>query len=338
MDFVCLSCDTITNYPPHRFLDIFRLQSPTFACIVAPALEVGLETSNTKKDEEFDTLEYTAIDPTKSRLLMSLPRIEMDDDDDEDEDDRVVKLRMTMLETFGVVSMSAKLRDAHAYVFKKWVAEFVKEEFAVKNVTYGIKEDLIPLLVKAQYSQRVFDEWRLGHYLSLPADLSDEARARSSTGGGFVGTKENELLCTAVVVRDGHAFRAKTSWTYLEGNRLVAKSITEAAASATIAKGAQVGPDSLVGHSTTIGEKTSVKKSVIGNHCVIGKNVKLAGTVIMDHGVIEDNASLTNCIICTRAKVEESAVLKECQVAPGVIVEKEARPKGGEIFEQEILE
>ena len=44
----------------------------------------------------------------------------------------------------------------------------------------------------------------------------------------------------------------------------------------------------MVGHTTKVGERTSVKKSVIGRHCVIGKMVKVVGCVILDHCVIAD--------------------------------------------------
>lgn len=44
----------------------------------------------------------------------------------------------------------------------------------------------------------------------------------------------------------------------------------------------------MVGHTTKVEERTSIKKSVIGKHCVIGKLVKILGCVILDHCVIAD--------------------------------------------------
>ena len=51
---------------------------------------------------------------------------------------------------------------------------------------------------------------------------------------------------------------------------------------------AQISSDSIVGHTTKIGERTSIKKSVIGKHCVIGKMVRIVGCVILDHCVVAD--------------------------------------------------
>lgn len=44
----------------------------------------------------------------------------------------------------------------------------------------------------------------------------------------------------------------------------------------------------MIGHTTKVCERTSIKKSIIGKHCIIGKMVKVVGCVILDHCVIED--------------------------------------------------
>jgi translation initiation factor eIF-2B subunit gamma len=51
---------------------------------------------------------------------------------------------------------------------------------------------------------------------------------------------------------------------------------------------AQISADSVVGESTQISERTTIKRSVIGRHCVIGKMVKITGCVLLDHCVVED--------------------------------------------------
>lgn len=49
-----------------------------------------------------------------------------------------------------------------------------------------------------------------------------------------------------------------------------------------------ISADSMVGGSTRIEERSSVKRSVIGKHCHIGKMVKITGCVILDHCVISE--------------------------------------------------
>ena len=44
----------------------------------------------------------------------------------------------------------------------------------------------------------------------------------------------------------------------------------------------------MIGRSTKVDERASIKRSVIGKHCVIGKMTKIVGCVLLDHCVIAD--------------------------------------------------
>ncbi|KAJ1559605.1 hypothetical protein HK405_009987, partial [Cladochytrium tenue] len=128
------------------------------------------------------------------------------------------------------------------------------------------------------------------------------ARQHSSTGGGFVGTGSSvtgvsgasPVVCTAVVVKPASAgeycFRAQTQWTYLEGNRNMARHFPDGLVSDSVqlSQKTAIGNNSMVGEGTRIGERTSIKKTIVGSHCVIGKNVSISGSVVMDHCIIED--------------------------------------------------
>ena len=51
---------------------------------------------------------------------------------------------------------------------------------------------------------------------------------------------------------------------------------------------AQISGDSMIGLSTRVDERASIKRSVVGKHCVVGKMTKIVGCVLLDHCVIED--------------------------------------------------
>lgn len=51
---------------------------------------------------------------------------------------------------------------------------------------------------------------------------------------------------------------------------------------------AQISSDTIIGDSTQVSERTTVKRSVIGRHCIIGKMVKVTGCILLDHCVIEE--------------------------------------------------
>ncbi|KAG8903347.1 hypothetical protein FRB99_003409 [Tulasnella sp. 403] len=154
-----------------------------------------------------------------------------------------------------------------------------------------------------------------------------------------------EVRCSYVAHRlsNGIAIRTNTLKTYFDANRMCLRegsftspshhqqsqasvSITTTAPVQTgpheqlIDQKAQISTDSVVGLSTRVGERTSIKKSVIGSHCTIGKNVKISGCVLMDHVVIKDGAKLDNSIISRHTVVEERCAVKDSETATGVVL------------------
>jgi len=102
---------------------------------------------------------------------------------------------------------------------------------------------------------------------------------------------------------------------------------------------ATISSDSLVGSSSRVGERTSIKKSIIGSHCIIGKNVKISGCVIMDHTVVKDGyvvrkgractancidqlfrCKLDNSIFSRHMTIDERCSVKDCEAATGVVL------------------
>jgi translation initiation factor eIF-2B subunit gamma len=57
---------------------------------------------------------------------------------------------------------------------------------------------------------------------------------------------------------------------------------------ALIDQKAQISADTIIGDSTKVSERTTIKKSIIGRHCIIGKMVKIVGCILLDHCIIED--------------------------------------------------
>lgn len=51
---------------------------------------------------------------------------------------------------------------------------------------------------------------------------------------------------------------------------------------------AQIGGDVMIGDSSRVGERTTIKRSVVGAHCIIGKHVRVVNSVLMDHVQLAD--------------------------------------------------
>ena len=132
-----MSCDLITETSPHVVLDPHRSLNPTMTAMLYDMTKTmtGSERSIPKDDE---SMEYIGMDPSSSQLLFTAAASDLDDD---------LPLRINLLHKFPRLSVSTQLRDAHLYVFKKWILELI-----VKNKSLSsIKLDLVPLLLDAQY-------------------------------------------------------------------------------------------------------------------------------------------------------------------------------------------
>ncbi|BFG37078.1 hypothetical protein CerSpe_233520 [Prunus speciosa] len=80
-------------------------------------------------------------------------------------------------------------------------------------------------------------------------------------------------------------------------------------------RSAQIGPFTVIGSGTKIGNTTKISNSVIGEGCSIGSNVSIEGSYIWDNVTIEDGCKLRHAIVCDGVIVKSGAVLE-----PGVVL------------------
>ncbi|XP_050367025.1 uncharacterized protein LOC126785390 [Argentina anserina] len=80
-------------------------------------------------------------------------------------------------------------------------------------------------------------------------------------------------------------------------------------------RSAQIGPFTVIGNGTKIGDNTKISNSVIGEGCSIGSNVSIEGSYIWDNVTIEDGCKLRHAIVCDGVIVKSGAALN-----PGVVL------------------
>lgn len=82
-----------------------------------------------------------------------------------------------------------------------------------------------------------------------------------------------------------------------------------------LSRSAQVGPFSVIGYGTKIGNNTKISNSVIGEGCNIGSNVSIEGSYIWNNVVIENGCELKHAILCDGVIMKSGAILE-----PGVVL------------------
>ncbi|KAJ3040929.1 Centromere/kinetochore protein zw10 [Rhizophlyctis rosea] len=315
-DFIVLTCDFVTDLSPQTFFDTHRIQKPTVTSLFYNFQKLASGAERVPKD---DREEYIGIDQSENRLVLLKSRADVSED---------VPIRTTMMERFPKTRIHTNLRSGHVYIFRRWVIDFLCKT-KTPNIN-SIRLDLLPLLVECQYRSAFYKREGIDKLRASDVDILKDARAKSSSGSGNNAEEDDGVKCIAVVCKEEFTARARSIWTYGEINRHLAKNAGDhrIAPSAEVSSRAQIGPDSMIGEGSKMGERCSVKKSVIGAHCTIGKNVQIARSVVMDYVVIEDNVKLEGCVVCNNAKVEEKSNLKDSEVAAGVVVVKDTTGKG----------
>ncbi|RMZ12074.1 hypothetical protein D0862_02777 [Hortaea werneckii] len=139
----------------------------------------GLEGISTKKDET-DFLATVAVEaptvpaPTGSvrenveEVVMCMPTDTLNDKLEEDKG--VLRVRQRLIERFGKVKMRMKYRDAHVYIFPKWIMDF-----AAKNERFdSISEDVLGWWAKSRWQESLIPKLGLDEVLAPHQPSSDE--------------------------------------------------------------------------------------------------------------------------------------------------------------------
>ncbi|TFK54400.1 UDP-3-O-glucosamine N-acyltransferase [Heliocybe sulcata] len=352
-DFVVLPCDFVppSSLPLSRILNKFRTESISDGCIATACWFAPHRSEKGATPDEWGEHDFTSpivYDPVTGTLL------HVDTPDDVDRNGEEIELRIGLLTKYPRTRLSSSLQDSHVYVCRRSVLDAL----AQKPTYDSLREEFFPWLCKVQY-QRTKRE-RYGSVLTPATNILDQRVAlRHSTSGipddllheknqttpldeknvGYSAppspTSDEDkdgadasLRVGLVMHRDPSelAARANTLRSLLELNRATLSKAqwtlpTDPADRALIDPKAQISSDSIIGESTRIEERTSIKRSVIGKHCMVGKMAKVVGCVLLDHCVIEEGAKLDNCILGKNTKIGSKAGLSWCVTQGGYEVE-----------------
>ena len=77
----------------------------------------------------------------------------------------------------------------------------------------------------------------------------------------------------------------------------------------------KIGPFTVIGSGTSIGNNTEISYSVVGEGCSIGSNVTIENCYIWHNVTIEDGCKLKHSIVCDGVTMKSGAALE-----PGVVL------------------
>lgn len=301
-DFCVMPCDLQTNAQLGAVLDAHRVHQGAVTALV-----VQQEKDEKKKVK---TEDFIIVDEMTDALLMIAEKSQLKE---------ALEIRRTLFDKYPRVAVRSDLADPHFYVFAHWVLDVLEK----KSDFVSIKRDLLPFLLRKQYSMTTAD------IDSFPPEASEEANPRiqhlalgmSSSERSWVPGPDGAglLHCHAFVVDAAkpteRCQRVNTLGAYADVNRMLAKAYRpDSAAQAALESlpARLIGSECVVGPGlTATGEGSSVKRSVVGANCTIGAGVKIVDCVLMDNVTIEDGCSLNGVTVCSGAHVEQACELRQ---------------------------
>lgn len=327
-DVLIVSCDMVTDVNLHPVLDVFRKHSAGIvALFFHPQPSDASSVTPGPKTKQKPERDLVGLDTETSRLVFLASISDFDD---------TVSMPRRLLRKHPNISMFSQLTDAHFYVIRKWVVDYL----AYGKSFSTLKGEMIPYIIKKQSSRHniskkdddtsaslVDDDRKDLFHFAQEDTLVHMIRELSSyndhTGDMKPAYHGDPIRCYAFLApSDKFGIRANTVAAYCDINRRIKQrwgSITGSCELTPIhptsdIKSTQIDDSCIVGEQSSIAEKTSIKSCNIGAHCQIEPKVRLTQCILMNGVKIQEGCILSNCVLCDEVEVCINSELKDCLV------------------------
>ncbi|XP_072941026.1 translation initiation factor eIF2B subunit gamma [Epargyreus clarus] len=330
-DLIVVSGDLITNINLNEVLNLYRKHDASLASLFFDnGPEEWIELPGLKSKAKPDR-DLVCIDKETQRLVFLASASDFEEN---------VTLPRVLMKKFNSLSMYSRLLDAHVYVMKNWVINYLVE---VDKFT-SVKGELIPHIVKKQLSKPKNIAEKKGtseKNLEITKSIFDYAvdqgyeskiREMSAYNDHKLGSKgvyyNDQLRCYAHIPdKNTFGIRINTlSALCLTNNKMPQKweELTGSPFTNIFHPNSEVMTnqisDSTVGDKSLIHEKTSIKSTVIGSNCTIENKVRLTNCVLMNNVNIKEGCVLVNCIVYTGATIEPNCSMQFSLIGPHHVV------------------
>ncbi|XP_016958347.1 translation initiation factor eIF-2B subunit gamma [Drosophila biarmipes] len=331
-DFLVLSCDLVSNVSLYPLINKFREHDAALALLLFPSgfeSDVVMPGPKSKHKPERDVI---GIHAATQRLAFLSAASDCEE---------TLNIQRHLLQNRGRLDVYSRLVDAHVYVLKKWVIDYLRRK---ENIS-TFKGEFLPHLIKKQHSKRPLkvvqdttsevgvitkNEDNVLHY--VPHSILDQKITQTSLFNQSLSQAPyhgDVVRCYGIQApKEAIGVRVNNTLSFLAINRKLASIWNELCGE----KHPLISPGALVKSTQTkeiiaadnakLSEKTSLNFSVFGPNCIINPKNIVANSLIMSNAVVEEGCNIDNCIIGHRAQVKSGSVLKNCIIGPNYVVEE----------------
>ncbi|XP_017125302.1 translation initiation factor eIF-2B subunit gamma [Drosophila elegans] len=332
-DFLVVSCDLVSNVNLYPLINKFREHDASLALLLFPSgfeSDVVMPGPKSKHKPERDVI---GIHAASQRLAFVSAASDCEE---------TLNIQRHLLKNRGRLDVYSRLVDAHVYVLKKWVIDYLRRK---ENIS-TFKGEFLPHLIKKQHSKRppkavqdttsevglvTKNEDNVLHY--VPHSILDQKITQTSLFNqslSQVPYHGDVVRCYGIQApKEAIGVRVNNTLSFLAINRKLASIWNELCGE----KHPLISPGALVKSTQTkeiiaadnakLSEKTSLNFSVFGPNCIINPKNIVANSIIMSNAIVEEGCNIDNCIIGHRAVVKSGSVLKNCIIGPNYVVEED---------------
>ncbi|KAK0626949.1 hypothetical protein B0T14DRAFT_423526 [Immersiella caudata] len=374
-DFLVLPCDLVCELGADKLLQAWMVKSASLADLLShsespraqPSGGLGVwyqtKTATPVKGEETDFTAVVPLPPSSilaprgslfpniSKLVYSMPT---DSRKDLVEEQSGLPTRTSLLESHPRIRLLTTHRDAHLYIFPRWVMEFVRENEALET----IGEDVVGWWAKAEWQKGLTTKLGLDEILGYEQKDDGKEDDKTGTGGlpspGKSVTGNNQTL--SVTVKD-KAEQARKSESTLAGpssgslvppmlayihpsqptSTATAPTINPAPAPTIIRRVdtsqlllqvslqlaklpsiEEAGPEaaSPFAHVRKVAYPEGVKPRT---------TITKADSLVAENVTVQEKSSVKECVVGANCQINEGARLIQCLLMDGVVVGKNCK-------------
>ncbi|KAL1117578.1 hypothetical protein AAG570_003893 [Ranatra chinensis] len=334
-DVLVVSCDLVTDVNLVPLFDLYRKHDAAYAALfVQNKTSVQTLATPGPKMKDKPERDFVGINGATSRLVFIGSA--------SDYEEVVPMSRKNLIKRYGRITIHSKLMDAHLYIIKKWLCEYLVTKKSVST----LKGELLPYVVKKHVSHgnklKIEQDKTSVIGMDLKKDITQFAQENAltckiRTMSAYTDSRcqvvynNDSIRCYAhVVTDDSYAVRINTLQQYCRLNREIldkwstltgSRELVRIAPSASV-KSTQLDAETcLVGAGCQIAEKTSLKNTILGPSVTVSTKTRIANSVVM-HGVrIGEGCNIQNCVICEDSIVQDGCELKDCLVGSQHVVQ-----------------
>ncbi|KAK8384447.1 hypothetical protein O3P69_009330 [Scylla paramamosain] len=330
-EVVVISSDLVTDVALQDVLDQHRSRGADLTMLTSPTPSLQTTPPGPKSKTHLNS-DIICTEAGSGRLVYAVAGGDYDE---------CVTLQSSLLNCAAPLLLSASTQDAHLYVMKRWLFDYVLNKESPCADMGSLKAEILPHIVSCQFTDHSSND-KLGLSGAVEREEWDDLVKKYNSS--VVPSRHHSLAHLQPPVcltfhHPGLCVRANTLHTYWHLNRKINELFNQVYPNsewqlrhptAVIIERAQVSEDSVVGGGTMVCEKTNIASSVVGKHCRINPLVRLSSSVLGDHVTLASGCVIENSLIL--ASVERKCVIKNCIVTDSNKIE-EGKTYSGEVLE-----